>query len=859
MMYKHPFRNPDLSVKDRVKDLLGRLTRDEKIALLSETAPPIPRLGIDGYNHGNESLHGVVRPGSFTVFPRPMGLAATFNPKLIGEMASAIGDEARARYNELGHVCSGGKFGNRYNGLLTFWSPTVNMARDPRWGRTGETYGEDPLLTSRMGAEYVSGLQGDGHHIKAVATPKHFVANNEEHNRFSCKANIPERSLREYYLKGFEGCVKDGGALSIMAAYNAVNGVPCSVNPKLLNTILRDEWGFEGYVVGDLWSPKFVKEKHNYTETWEETAAACIKAGLDLDSGCKPYKHLASAIDQGLCTEEDVDRSLGRILSCRFRLGMFDPDENVSYNNLPPDTVGCELHQRLALQLARESLVLLKNEPAASGNGKLLPFDDSVKRIAVLGPCVSLYKHPDYSLEALSGGSPVTPIDGFRAICDKRNIELTTVNWDCLSSDSVLRVIDGKYFTPLVPTVKEPYGLTAHYFDNTDLSGEPFGVRVDSRIDINRQAYMPDDFVNRSALSIRWQGRLAPPVSGTYSLDFKWQDGLRLRINDLLLIDHWDQAGSQTIEIDLQADTPVDILIEYRNTSANAVVKCRWAIPQITDYDPLDAISEELDAVILVMGLDGNDTGEGRDRMDLNLPQQQSDIIRKVYERNPNVVLVLMNGTAVAINWEKAHLPAILEAWYPGEKAGQALTEVLWGMVNPGGKLPLTFYRSTEDLPPFNDYDISHGRTYQYFDGDVLFEFGHGLSYTTFAYANLRVEYVNDRDAVRVSFDLKNTGEREGDEVIQVYARYRGDSPQMPIKQLKAFQRVHLASGTEETVEALVPLSDFSYYCEKEKRFAILPGEWIIQVGASSKDIRLEERMSRAIFSVRMSADISAD
>ncbi|AUP78118.1 beta-glucosidase [Flavivirga eckloniae] len=840
--YQHKFMDPNLDIEKRLDDLLETLTLDEKITMLSETAPAVERLGIDAYNHGNEALHGIMRPGKFTVFPRPMGLAATFNPDAIQLMADYISDEARGRYNELGRKCVGGRFNGHFNGLLTFWSPNVNMARDPRWGRTGETYGEDPLLTSRMGASFTRGLQGDGKYLKAIATPKHYAANNEEHNRFSCNAEIPERSLREYYLKGFEGCIVDGKAFSIMAAYNSINGVPCSVNPYLLNDILRDEWGFKGYVVGDLNSPHYVYTRHKYTKSQAETAALCIKSGLELDSGFKPFKHLKKAIKKGLCTEEEVTEAARRVLRGRFKLGMFDPIDMVPYNSIKPDIVGSEKHQKLALELAQQSMVLLKND-------NFLPLKDDIKKIAVLGPCINMYKHPHYSAYEGSANPPVTPIDGIKSICNEKGIELVEIPWELLSGSSQLVKVESSFLKPEIEIGNKSVGLTGYYYDNKNLEGKPLGKRVDGDIDFDRVKKAPDSYFINEPLSVRWTGKLMPPVSGNYKLSFTYDDGAKVWLNGKEVLNDWVVGASRTKAFDFKMvkDTPVDIRIEYFDTGGGAVAQLKWLIPESTDKNlHLNAIAD-CDAVIMVMGLDDNHTGEGFDKTYLDLPADQDEMIRKVHALNKEIALVLMNSTALTINWENKNIPAILEAWYPGEKTGTALADILWGKISPSGKLPMTFCNSVDDLPPFDDYDVTNGRTYMYAKAEPLFEFGYGLSYTTFAYSNLKLNkksYAKNK-TIKLSFDVKNTGDFNADEIAQVYIKPVNVKPsiKLPIKQLKGFKRTSITSGASKTIVIEIPVNDINYYNEKEKKFDIIKGEFEIQVGASSKDIRLKEKL----------------
>ena len=841
-----PFRNPDLPLAERVADLVARLTFDEKVSLLGETAPDIERLGIRRYYHGNEALHGIVRPGKFTVFPRPPGLASTFHPELIEQMADCASDESRARYNEFGGDMVGESLGGKYNGLLTFWSPTVNMARDPRWGRTSETYGEDPCLTAAMGAAFVRGLQGDHpEYLKAVATPKHFAANNEEHNRFSCDARIPERCLREYYLPGFRGCVVEGGAESIMTAYNAIDGVPCTVSRMLLTDILRDEWGFDGYVVGDMWSPGFVMEMHHYTETWEETAAACLDAGLDLDSGFKPYPHLRSTVEQGLCTEGDVDGAVGRVLRARFRLGMFDPDERVPFNRISTDVIGCDRHHDLSLRLARESMVLLKNEPVGDGT-PLLPLDPAkVRSIAVFGPSMHTWRQRQYSAEGGSVRPPVTPLAGIEAVAG--DITVRHMSWDeCSAADSRKLTIPAERLRPAAAG-EGGEGLTGEYFRNAALEGEPAAVRTDPQVSFDRTGQAPDPLFSTPPVSVRWTGQLVPPIDGEYEICLTADGGVRMWLGGEQVVDAWedqDGATEHTVWAEFRAGEPVDVKIEYTNTGSEAAARLAWVVPRANvepdEHDPAYRLACDSDVVVAFMGLAEDDAGEGNDRPQLGLPGGQTDFLKWIHKANANIVLVLINGAPVVIPWEKEHVPAILEAWLPGEHTGRAIAEVLLGDLNPAGRLPLTFYDGVEQLPPFDDYDVTKGRTYLYLREKPLFAFGHGLSYTTFEYDRLTCPAeVAATDLITVSVDVRNTGGRDGDEVVQLYVRNVESPVVQPIRQLKGFRRVSVAAGETATVEIPLAIADLAHWDEESHGWLVEPGEFEIQIGAASDDIRL--------------------
>ncbi len=661
----------------RVEDLLGRLTDDEKISLLVATSPGIPRLGIPKYYHGNEALHGIVRPGKFTVFPQAIGLASTWDPDFLQKVSGVISDEARARWNELGR----GRYQvNQFSDLLTFWSPTINMARDPRWGRTPETYGEDPFLTGEMGAAFVRGLQGnDPRYLKVVSTPKHFAANNEEHNRFECNALIEEKQLREYYLPAYESCVRRGGAQSIMSSYNAINGIPSTASHWLLTDVLRGDWGFKGYVVSDCGAAGNLFYDHHYVSSREEAAVAAIKAGLDLECGDDVFRDpLKDALKDGRVTQADVDRAARNVLNARMRLGLFDDPSHVPYNRLSPRIVGSQAHRKLALETARKAIVLLKNENA------FLPLDASqLGSLAVVGVNADKCEFGDYSGEPVT--KPVSILEGIRNL-------------------------------------------------------------VGSQVEVRHAA---------------------------------WQSGEEL------------------------------------------------------------ALAAACDAVVAVMGIDRSIEREGKDRDDMDLPADQQALLRDLYAANPNLVLVLVAGSSLSITWEEEHLPAIVDAWYPGQEGGTAVAEVLFGRYNPAGRLPLTWYRSVADLPAFDDYDITK-RTYKYFEGPVLYPFGHGLSYTEFHYDNLQVE---DRgETVEVSLDLANAGPMDGDEVVQVYVRLPEYEGKAPLKELRGFRRVHLKKGERQRVHIPLRREDLRYWSPSRRCFVIPEGLPEIYVGASSADIRLENR-----------------
>lgn len=820
------FRDMNAGIHERVSDLLGRLTIEEKISLLRATSPGIPRLGIDKYYHGNEALHGVVRPGNFTVFPQAIGLASTWNPELLFEVATAISDEARARWNELERGQAQKGF---FSDLLTFWSPTVNMARDPRWGRTPETYGEDPFLAGTLGVAFVRGLQGnDPRYLKVVSTPKHFVANNEEHNRFECDARIPEKILREYYLPAFEQCIRKGKAESIMTAYNAINGVPCTVNSWLLQKVLRQDWGFQGYVVSDCGAPGFLVSHHKYVKTPEVAATLSLKAGLDLECGDHIYVDpLLNAYRQYMVTEAEIDSAAYHVLRARMKLGLFDDPELNPYNRILPGIVGCEAHKQLALEAARQSLVLLKNQQ------HFLPLQaDKIKSIAVVGINAGNCEFGDYS------GTPVNEavsvLEGIRRRVGDR-VKVVYAPW--VSVDAGSELITKSYF---------PEGLKAEYFDNKDLQGTP-KVRIDENINFDPVNQAPDPFLPQSPLSIRWSGKLVPTVTGKYTFYFTTDDGCRLFLDGKLLIDSWyvRVAKADEVTVELTAGKAYRLTAEYFDDGGERSAKLAWRMPELDRRDFLDLYGEAGEAVrscdvtVAVVGINKSIEREGQDRTTIELPQDQQVFIQEVYKANPNTVVVLVAGSSLALHWENAHIPALLNAWYPGEQGGTAVAEALFGDYNPGGRLPLTYYNALEELPPFDDYDIRKGRTYQYFKGNPLYPFGYGLSYTDFAYQKLNVR--TEADTLWVDFTLANAGKRDGDEVAQVYIQFPQTEEQMPVKQLKGFRRVTVMKGKKVKVSIPICKQDLRIWDEQQEKFVTPSGKYNILVGASSADIRLQE------------------
>lgn len=825
---KIPFRDEALSEHERITDLLSRLTIEEKISLLYASSPGIPRLEIPKYYHGNEALHGVVRPGRFTVFPQAIGLASMWNPELHYQIATAISDEARARWNELDQ---GRLQTARFTDLLTFWSPTVNMSRDPRWGRTPETYGEDPYLAGVLGTAFVKGLQGnDSRYLKIVSTPKHFAANNEEHNRFVCNPQISERQLREYYLPAFEMCIKEGKAASIMSAYNAINDVPCTANPWLLTKVLRHDWGFNGYVVSDCGGPSLLVSAMKYVKTKEAAATLSIKAGLDLECGDDVYvKPLLSAYNQYMVSQADIDTAAYRVLRARMQLGFFDDPAHNPYSKIPVSVIGSEKHKELALEAARQSIVLLKNSIS------MLPLDKKkIQSIAVVGINAANAEFGDYS--GTPANEPVSILQGIRNIAGD-DVRIVHASWK--SAKDGLELIQGDYF---------PEGLKAEYFNNMRLEGEPV-VRKEGWINFEPANQAPDPFLPASPLSIRWTGKLKPPVTGNYTFSFSYDDGARLSIDGKMLVDKWRGGGISidTANIYLEAGKEYELKAEYYDDRDYALARLQWRVPEmgkkarIELYGEAGKAARECDMVVAVLGINKTIEREGKDRADIFLPADQQEFIEEIYKINPNTVVVLVAGSSLSIHWMNDHIPAIINAWYPGEQGGTAVAEVLFGRYNPGGRLPLTFYNSLEELPPFDDYDIAKGRTYMYFKGKPLYPFGYGLSYTTFKYGKPEIKDMGDE--LLVSFEVRNSGKYDGDEVSQVYVQLPDVGIVMPEKELKGFARNTIRKGEAKRVEIKVRKDLLRYWDETGGHFVNPQGSYTFMIGSSSEEIHLTKEV----------------
>jgi beta-glucosidase len=818
------YKNTNLSFEERARDLEQRMTLEEKISQLGHTSDAVERLGIPEYNWWNEGLHGVARAGVATVFPQAIGLAATFDDALLFQDADAISTEFRAKYN-----ADKGKDGSTvwYEGL-TVWSPNINIFRDPRWGRGQETYGEDPYLTSRMGLAFVKGLQGDDpKYLKTVATPKHFaVHSGPEGTRHEVDVPVSRHDMEDTYLPAFRTTVIEGNAESVMCAYNSINGEPACANKVLLSEHLRDAWKFKGYVVSDCAAIEDISAHHKFKATQEEGVAAALTAGTDLICGSPLARvHLEreaalNAVHQGILPEATVDTALTRTLAARFRLGMFDPPAMVPWSNLGSSANDTVAHRELALKTARESLVLLKNE------NHFLPLRKSYPKIAVIGPDAD-------SLDALEGNyngtpsAPVTILTGMRKRFPKSTIRYVA------GTGLIGTVVDPVPATVLYTSAaRTRHGLTAEYFDNIKLEGEPVMRRTDS--DVNFVwAFNGVSPKLKSNYSVRWTGVLSPLTTGDYILGFTGQDGYRVWIDGDPLVDDWTPhrpSSTQTKPIHLEKGKTYAVKIEYFETIRSAEAKLVWGVPGREEDNAVKA-ARQSDLVALVLGLSARIEGEemkvkadgfsGGDRTSLNLPAPQEQLLERVYATGKPAVLVLTNGSALAVNWANDHVPAILEAWYPGEAGGTAVAEALAGDFSPAGRLPLTFYKSVDQLPSFEDYSMAN-RTYRYFSDDPLYPFGYGLSYTTFQYTNPQVssESIAGDGVVRISAKVTNRGAVDSDEVVQLYLTHEGVAS-AALKELRGFQRIHLARGQSKVVTFSLRDRDLSIVNTEGKRLIV--------------------------------------
>jgi beta-glucosidase len=823
------YMDPSQPIDKRVDDLVSRMTLEQKASQLVNQARAIPELQVPAYDWWSEALHGVANAGTATVFPEPVGLAATFDDPLIHEMAIVIGTEARAKHDQA--VRAGRR--DIMEGL-DFWSPNINIFRDPRWGRGQETYGEDPFLTGRMGVAFVTGLQGDDpKYFRVISTPKHYaVHSGPEPTRHTIDIQVSKHDMEDTYLPAFRATVTTGKAESVMCAYNRVNGQPACANTFLLQDTLRGAWKFNGYVVSDCDAIVDIFQGHHYTKSQAEAAAVAIKTGMDnecadfftITKDAHDYQPFIDAVKQGLLTEADLDRSLKRLFTARMRLGMFDPPNMVPYANTPESEIDSPAHRQLALKTAQEAMVLLKNDG-------ILPLTNA-KKILVVGPLAESVQvlHGNY---AGTASHAVTALEGIRKQFPGAQVSYQP-GTNFLREHPVIP-------TSALSTEDGQPGLKAEYYPGANFAGTPV-VRVDPYVDLQRfhrdkhALTLPEGMKD---FSVRWTGYVIPPQTGTYlvglsgSMHRLWFDN-KLIVDDAVLHD----PNGQSVELQLTKGHRYPIKIEYGFGGFGT--QLTW-LP-VTSDPLVEAVNaaRQADVVVAVVGITSRLEGEemkvdlpgfrGGDRTSLNLPEEEDVLLGALKGTGKPLVVVLMNGSALAVNWANDHANAIVDAWYSGEEGGTAIAQVLTGAYNPAGRLPVTFYKGVEQLPEFEDYAMKN-RTYRYFTGQPLYPFGYGLSYATFEYSGLKLSnpQLQAGNPLDVEVDVKNTSKRGGDEVVQLYIGF----PKLagaPLKALRGFTRVHLNADEQKHVKLTLDPRDLSYVNDAGDRM-VGAGEYVITVG----------------------------
>jgi beta-glucosidase len=826
----------------RVRDLISRMTIEEKTSQLVSVAPAIPRLQVPAYNYWTEGLHGIGMDGVATVFPQAIAYAASWNTELVHGMADIISTEGRARYHEaLRHDV------RAQNEGLTVWSPNINIFRDPRWGRGQETYGEDPYLTSQIGFAYITGLQGDDpRYLKMLATSKHFaVHSGPEPARHSIDVRVSRHDLEDTYLPAFRYTVTAAHAGSVMCAYNSINGEPACANSFLLEDSLRKSWGFEGYVVSDCGAITDISGGHKYAKTIEQAAAVALRRGTDLDCDFteNEQKGYLDAVKSGALTEAEIDRSLQRIFTARFRLGMFDPPSMVKYASIPYTENDSEAHRIEATKVAMQSMVLLKNDGT-------LPLKKGVRKIAVIGPLGD-------SVSALLGnynGLPsrqTTVVDGIRK-------EFSGAQVVYVPGTSFLHntfTVPEAAFT----TAQGKPGLTAEYFKTQDMSGDPATVRTDARISFGFLADRLPPWAEAQGFAARWTGEIIAPETGEYAVELKGDGGARLWVNGKQLLDDWKENGgsarpARKFSIHMEKGKAQSLKLEYLRLQSpeklefarrlSSMMQLAWKRNGGETVADAVAAAKDADVVVAAVGITAELESEemsseglppgfrGGDRTSLDLPKPEEDLIEAVRAATGKpLVLVLTNGSALSVNWAAKHANAILEAWYPGEEGGAAIAKTLSGANNPAGRLPVTFYRSVDDLPPFDDYAMAN-RTYRYYKGPVLYPFGFGLSYSTFRYSGMKLstKEVGAGEQLGVDISVENASGVPGDEVAELYLDFPGQ-PGAPGIALRGFQRASLAPGEKRRLHFELSPRDLSWVSPDGSRI-LAAGSFHVFVGS---------------------------
>lgn len=829
------FQDTSKSFEERTEDLLSRMTLQEKVDFMRYESPAIERLGIPAYNWWNECLHGVARAGLATVYPQAIGMAAMWDSEEMFRIANSISDEARAKYHEFS---SRGKR-DIYQGL-TYWTPNINIFRDPRWGRGMETYGEDPYLAGELAVPFVKGLQGDDpKYFKLIATAKHFaVHSGPESTRHSFDVWPSDRDMAETYTPHFKKVVEEGGVYSVMCAYQRFRGAPCCGN-KFLESLLRDKWNFDGYIVSDCWAIHdfFDKKAHNVVATKEEAAAMAVKAGTDLNCG-DSYPALVNAVSQGLITEKEINISVRRLIMARMKLGQFDPDKDVKYSKIPYSVLDSKEHKQMALDAARKSIVLLKNE------NKILPLSKKLKNVAVIGPNSN-------DLEVLLGNyngypsNPKTPLEGIREKLPDAEVSFAQ-GCELAAKLPYFEALPGNVlFSDETLKVK---GLNAEYFEGSELKGTPKHSRIDPNVDFVWRTTAPFNDLKYDRFSVRWSGYLVPEVSGEYAIGAEGFSGFNLYLDEKLINSYTNvhHPHKEYNYIKLESGKKYKIRLEYfQNNTEYSIMRLLWSKPKNDLLKEAVDLAKSSDVVILCLGLSPLLEGEemkvkvegfaGGDRLDIKLPATQSELIKEIYKTGKPTVLVLLNGSAVAFNWESENIPAILEAWYPGQAGGTAIADVLFGDYNPAGRLPLTFYKSIDQIPAFDDYNMT-GKTYRYFKGEPLYEFGYGLSYSDFEYELVQApDEIQAGEQIKLVAKVKNTGKMDGDEVVQLYVSLPDSKYPVPVRSLQGFKRINIKAGETKEVRFTIDPSQMSAFDENSVAL-VMSGRINVFVGGKQPD-----------------------
>lgn len=847
-----PFWNPDLPVADRAVDVVNRLTLEEKVSQMLNASVAIPRLGIPAYDWWNEVLHGVARtPFKVTSYPQAIAMAATWDTLSLQQMAHFSALEGRVVFNKATAL---GRNNERYLGL-TYWTPNINIFRDPRWGRGQETYGEDPFLTAMLGRAFVYGLQGDDpKYLKAAACAKHFaVHSGPEPSRHSDNFSPSAYDLWDTYLPAFRELVTKANVEGVMCAYNAFHGQPCCASDPLMNDILREQWKFTGYVTSDCWA---IDDFFKYHKTHPDATSAAVDAvlhGTDVECGTGVYNSLLEGVKTGKIKESQLDVSVRRLFETRLRLGMFDPVSRVKYAQTPESVLEAPEHKAQALKMAQQSIVLLKNE------NNTLPLRKNLKKIAVLGP------NANNSISVLGNynGTPSKVVNALEGIKNKvgSRVEVVYEKAVDFTRDTLLRYTDlSDQFS-----WENQKGFKAEYFNNKDLSGDPVSVRVENQISNRWQEGQEiTGSLRANHFSARYSSNFKAQTDGKINFELEGDDGYRFFINGREVLNAWQRNrwGPKVYTLATRKDSVYQLVVEYWQGDGSANVHLRAGNYEKVDFAALAQRLSDVDAFVFIGGISPQLEGEemqvnfkgfnGGDRTTIQLPEAQTQLLKVLQKTGKPVVFVMMTGSAIAIPWEDAHIPAILNTWYGGQSAGTALADVLFGDYNPAGRLPVTFYKGDADLPDFRSYDMSN-RTYRYFKGEPLYPFGYGLSYSTFKYSSLKLpRFVAPGKNISVSVTVTNTGKLAGEEVVQLYLSHPEVSGKAPIRALKGFQRVGLKAGESKTLTFMLTPEELSLVSPEGKLWQP-KGKIAISIGGGQPDTgrKTSSNVLKKLFEVR--------